>query len=72
LAKRDEKVRQESFREQLRPEVSAAKPQASGSGQVVLRYGRLPPVQRGCHIEFRTFAQGGPWEGGGGNVQICK
>jgi hypothetical protein len=43
LAKRDEKVRQESFREQLRPEVSAAMPQASGSGQVVLRYGRLPP-----------------------------
>jgi uncharacterized caspase-like protein len=72
VAKPDEKVRQESFREQLRPEVSAAKPQASGSGQVVCDTGGCRPVQRGCHIEFRTFAQGGPWEGGGGNVQICK
>jgi uncharacterized caspase-like protein len=73
VAKRDENVRQDrSFRERPRPEASVAKPQASGSGQVVCDTGGCRPVQRGCHLEFRTFAQGGPWEGGGGNVQICK
>jgi uncharacterized caspase-like protein len=73
MARRDEDVRQDrSFRERPRPEAGAAKSQASGSGQVVCDTGGCRPVQRGCHIEFRTFAQGGPWEGGGGNVQICK
>jgi hypothetical protein len=34
--------------------------------------GGCRPVERGCHLEYRTTAQGGPVEGGGGNVQICK
>jgi uncharacterized caspase-like protein len=73
VAKRDEDVRQDrSLRERPKPETSAARPQASGSGEVVCDTGGCRPVQRGCHLEFRTFAQGGPWEGGGGNVQICK
>jgi hypothetical protein len=73
VAKRDEDVRQDrSSRERPKPETSAASPQASGSGEVVCDTGGCRPVQRGCHLEFRTFAQGGAWEGGGGNVQICK
>jgi uncharacterized caspase-like protein len=47
-----------------------AKPQASG--QIVCDDHLCRPVARGCHLEYRTFAQGGPYEGGGGNVQICK
>jgi Caspase domain len=78
VARRDEDGRRDrSFRERPRPEESSAKqqaskPQASGSGQFVCDTGGCRPVQRGCHLEFRSFAQGGPWEGGGGNVQICK
>jgi uncharacterized caspase-like protein len=55
-----------------RPKVNAsvAKPQASG--QIVCDRGGCRPVERGCHLEFRTTAQGGPYEGGGGNVQICN
>ena len=52
------------------PAAAAAKPQALRSGG--LRQRRLPSVQRGCHLEYRTFSQGGPYEGQGGNVQICK
>jgi uncharacterized caspase-like protein len=47
-----------------------AKPQASG--QIVCDRGGCRPVERGCHLEFRTTAQGGPYEGGGGNVQVCR
>jgi hypothetical protein len=54
-----------------RPGAGAAKPQAS-SGQVVCDRGGCRPVDRGCHLEYRTFSQGGPYEGNGGNVQICK
>jgi uncharacterized caspase-like protein len=43
----------------------------SGSGQIVCDRGGCRPVAHGCHLEFRTTAQGGPYEGGGGNVQIC-
>jgi uncharacterized caspase-like protein len=57
-------------RERSRPETANAKPQASG--QIVCDMGGCRPVARGCHLEFRTTAQGGPYEGGGGNVQICK
>jgi hypothetical protein len=49
-------------------EASAGKP----SGQMVCDRGGCRPVARGCHVEFRTTAQGGPYEGGGGNVQICN
>ena len=57
-------------RERPRPEASA--PQSHASGQVVCDRGGCRPVARGCHVEWRTFAQGGPYEGGGGNVQICR
>jgi hypothetical protein len=61
-------------RERSRPEVSLPRPQASsgGRGQIVCDRGGCQPVARGCHLEFRTTAQGGPVEGGGGNVQICN
>ena len=57
-------------RERPRPEASA--PQSHASGQIVCDRGGCRPVARGCHVEWRSFAQGGPYEGGGGNVQICR
>jgi uncharacterized caspase-like protein len=57
-------------RERPRPEAGTAKPQASG--QIVCDRGGCRPVSRGCRLEYRTTAQGGPYEGGGGNVQICN
>jgi uncharacterized caspase-like protein len=57
-------------RQQPRPEAGAARSQASG--QIVCDVGGCLPVARGCHLEYRTTAQGGPYEGGGGNVSICK
>jgi len=59
-----------AVRERPRPQASSARPQASG--QIVCDTGGCRPVERGCHLEFRTTAQGGPVEGGGGNVQICR
>ena len=54
-----------------RPErIIRERPKAAG--QVVCDRGGCRPVARGCHVEFRTTAQGGPYEGGGGNVQICN
>jgi hypothetical protein len=53
-----------------KPQAAPAKPQASG--QIVCDGRGCRPVERGCHLEFRTSAQGGPTEGGGGNVQICN
>jgi len=55
-------------RERPQGEASAGKP----SGQLLCDRGGCRPVSRGCHLEFRTTAQGGPVEGGGGNVQICN
>ena len=55
-------------RERPQGEASAAK----SSGQLVCDRGGCRPISRGCHLEFRTTAQGGPVEGGGGNVQICN
>jgi uncharacterized caspase-like protein len=52
------------------PEARVSRPQASG--QILCDRGGCRPVDRGCHLEFRTTAQGGPYEGGGGNVQICR
>ena len=67
-ARRDEDVRPDRLvRERPRPE---ARPQASG--QIVCDVGGCLPVARGCHIEYKTTAQGGPYEGGGGNVQVCR
>jgi uncharacterized caspase-like protein len=42
------------------------------SGQQVCDRGGCRAVDRGCRLEYRTTAQGGPYEGGGGNVQICN
>jgi uncharacterized caspase-like protein len=79
-AKRDRNERPErtdraarGVSEQPRPQAGAAKPQQP-SGQMVcsVSSGGCVPVAKGCHIEFRTTAQGGPLEGGGGNVSICK
>ena len=70
-AKREPDARPERpVRERTRPEASTAKPQASG--QIVCDRGGCRPVSRGCRLEYRTTAQGGPYEGGGGNVQICN
>jgi uncharacterized caspase-like protein len=55
-------------RERPPAQASAGRP----SGQMVCDRGGCRPVARGCHLEFRTTAQGGPYEGGGGNVQICN
>ncbi len=61
-----------------RPDLRIPRPMASsggrggGGGQMVCDRGGCRPVARGCHLEFRTTAQGGPYEGGGGNVQICN
>jgi uncharacterized caspase-like protein len=55
-----------------RPKAAAAPPKAQASGQVVCDMTGCRPVSRGCHLEFRTTIQGGPKEGGGGNVEICK
>jgi hypothetical protein len=54
-----------------KPQAAAPKPQAA-TGQIVCDRGGCRPVARGCHLEFRTTAQGGPTEGGGGNVQVCN
>jgi uncharacterized caspase-like protein len=59
-----------AVRDRPKPEAGSAKPQASG--QIVCGLTGCLPVARGCHLEFRTTAQGGPYEGGGGNIQICK
>jgi hypothetical protein len=68
-AKRDRDERPARVvREWPQGEASAGKP----SGQMVCDRGGCRPVARGCHLEFRTTAQGGPYEGGGGNVQICN
>ena len=47
---------------------------SSGGGQrqIVCDTVGCRPVAPGCHIEYKTTAQGGPREGGGGNVQVCN
>jgi hypothetical protein len=44
----------------------------AGSGQIVCTRVGCRAVARGCHAEFRTTQQGGPVEGGGGNIEICR
>ena len=53
---------------QSQPRLAA--PQASG--QIVCDDHLCRPVQRGCHLEYRTSEQGGGRLGGGSNVQICN
>jgi uncharacterized caspase-like protein len=68
-AKRDDGDRPDrAARERPRP--GTAKPQASG--QIVCNTGGCRPVARGCHLEYKTFGQGGPFEGQGGNVEVCR
>jgi uncharacterized caspase-like protein len=57
-------------RERPMPEARVSRPKASG--QIVCDSGGCRPVAPGCHLEYRTLAEGGPREGGGGNVQICR
>jgi uncharacterized caspase-like protein len=69
--RREEDIRPDRLvRERLRPQASAARPPASGG--IVCDVGGCVPVARGCHIEYKTTAEGGPYEGGGGNVQVCR
>jgi hypothetical protein len=49
---------------------SASQARSQASGQVVCNYAGCRPVNRGCHLEFRTPGEGGPPEGAG-NVEIC-
>ncbi|MDE2603995.1 MAG: caspase family protein [Bradyrhizobium sp.] len=78
--RRDDRYRDDSYegaaRERPMPEFRAPRSRAmnrgGGTGQIVCGSHGCQPVQRGCHIEYRTTAQGGPIEGGGGNVQICN
>ena len=53
---------------QARPK--PARPQASG--QIVCDDHLCRPVERGCHLEFRTSSEGGGRLGGGSNVQVCN
>jgi hypothetical protein len=46
------------------------RPQASG--QIVCDDHLCHPVERGCHLEFRTSSEGGGRMGGGSNVQVCN
>jgi uncharacterized caspase-like protein len=55
-----------------RPKAERPAPKAQASGQIVCDGQGCRPVARGCHLEYRVFGQGGPREGGGGNVQICN
>jgi uncharacterized caspase-like protein len=53
-----------------------ARPRAASGGggqrQIVCDSVGCRPVAPGCHLEYKTTAQGGPREGGGGNVQVCN
>jgi uncharacterized caspase-like protein len=69
-AKRGDDRPDRAAQDRPKPEAGSAKPQASG--QIVCGLTGCRPVTRGCHIEFRTTAQGGPYEGGGGNVEVCR
>jgi uncharacterized caspase-like protein len=70
-AKRDDGDRPDrAARVRPRPEASTAKPQASG--QIVCNTTGCRPVARGCHLEYKTFSQGGPFEGQGGNTEVCR
>jgi uncharacterized caspase-like protein len=53
---------------QARPK--PARPQASG--QIVCDDHLCHPVERGCHLEFKSSLEGGGRLGGGSNVQVCN
>jgi uncharacterized caspase-like protein len=76
VAKRDSN--QTPPRERARPQSTPPRATANGgrsggeTGQIVCGVTGCRAVSRGCHIEFKTTAQGGPVEGGGGNVEVCQ
>jgi uncharacterized caspase-like protein len=76
VAKRDSDDRPARRERAERPDARVRRPLASsgggGGGQVVCDRGGCRPISRGCHLEYRTTAQGGPYEGGGGNIQVCN
>jgi Caspase domain len=62
-------------RERTKPDLPAtprATASGGGTGQIVCDRVGCRQVSRGCHIEYKTTAQGGPIEGGGGNVEVCR
>jgi uncharacterized caspase-like protein len=68
---RDERAIQEAPVQRARPPRISAR-DSGGPGQIVCGVTGCRSVAKGCHIEFKTTAQGGPIEGGGGNVQVCN
>ena len=62
-------------RERAKPNLPAtprATASGGGTGQIVCDRVGCRQVSRGCHIEYKTTAEGGPLEGGGGNVEVCR
>jgi uncharacterized caspase-like protein len=68
---RDERAIQEQPVQRARPPRISAR-DSGGTGQIVCGVVGCHAVAKGCHIEYHTTAQGGPIEGGGGNVQVCN
>jgi uncharacterized caspase-like protein len=67
-------------RERQRPDAGAAGARAAqgaaqaagqGSGQILCGDAGCRPVNRGCHLEYRSFSAGGPYPAGG-NIEICR
>lgn len=54
---------------QIRPPKTA---RSQASGQIVCDDHLCRPVERGCHLEFKTSQEGGGRLGGGSNVQVCN
>jgi uncharacterized caspase-like protein len=74
---RDGYREERAIQERPMPEYGAPRSRASnresiGTGQIVCGVAGCHAVAKGCHIEYKTTAQGGPIEGGGGNVQVCN
>jgi uncharacterized caspase-like protein len=67
----DQRAIQQQPVQRARPPRLSAR-DSGGTGQIVCGVSGCHAVARGCHIEFKTTAQGGPIEGGGGNVQVCN
>ena len=54
-------------------QIRSPKPaRAQATGQIVCDDHLCRPVERGCHLEFRTSSEGGGRLGGGSNVQVCN
>ena len=71
-APRNERAMQEPPSSDYGAPVPRVSRRPESTGQIVCGVSGCHPVARGCHIEFKTTAQGGPIEGGGGNVQVCN